>query len=232
MLHNPLLCIILTALISYLLGSFNTSIIVTKLIIGRDIRTIGSGNAGFTNSMRTGNKAVAVLSLLGDIIKVAAAVYIGGFLMTNCLNGTIHDSNWLLGAYVAGVFAQIGHIFPLYFGFRGGKGVLTLAAMMLFIDWRVFFISVVICWAILMLCTRTVSLSVLLTLPVFIICACIFAPAGDINLFGLCFPISVITISVSVIMSVIVIVKHSDNIKRLIAGTESKLGQKADIDKN
>lgn len=231
MFHNPFFCIILTALISYLLGSFNTSIVVTRLIIGRDIRTIGSGNAGFTNSMRTGNKAVAILSLLGDIAKVGIAVYIGGFLMSNCFDGKIYDSSWLLGAYIAGVFAQIGHIFPLYFGFKGGKGVLTLAAMMLFIDWRVFVIAVIICWGLLMLCTRTVSLSVLITLPVFIVCACIFAPEGSITLFGLSFPISVITISVSVIMSVIIVIKHKDNIKRLLNGTESKVGQKAEIDK-
>ena len=232
MLQNPLFCLILTAVLSYLLGSFNAAIISTKLIMGKDIRAIGSGNAGFTNSMRTGNKTVAILSLLGDIVKVGIAVYIGGFLMYNCFGGKIYDYSWILGAYVAGVSAQIGHIFPLYFGFKGGKGVLTLASMMLFIDWRVFVISVIICWGILMLCTRTVSLSVLITLPVFIICAVIFAPSGNIQIFNLNFPISVITIGVSVLMSVIVIVKHKDNIKRILNGTESKVGQKADINKS
>ncbi len=231
MLQNPLFCLILTAAAAYLLGSFNAAIISTKLIMGRDIRTIGSGNAGFTNSMRTGNKKVAVLSLLGDILKVGIAVYIGGFLMCNCFGGKLYDYYWLLGAYVAGVCAQIGHIFPLYFGFKGGKGVLTLAAMMLFIDWRVFVISVIICWGILMLCTRTVSLSVLITLPVFIVCAFIFKPQGTIEIFGFGFPIAVITIGVSVLMSVIIVIKHKDNIKRLLSGTESKVGQKTNLDK-
>ena len=214
----------LAALCAYLIGSLNTSIIVSKLIMKKDIREIGSGNAGFTNSMRTGSRLVAILTLVGDVVKVGISVLIGGFLMQNCLPG--ESEAWLLGAYIAGFFSMVGHIFPLYFGFRGGKGVLTFAAMILFTDWKLFLIVIAL-WLILLFFTRMVSLSVLITLPVYILGAILFAPDGTLTLFGQTVPMRVFTIGTSVLMGIIVVVMHKDNIKRLRNGTENKIGQKA-----
>ena len=121
---------------------------------------------------------------------------------------------------------MVGHIFPLYFGFRGGKGVLTFAAMILFTDWKLFLIVIAL-WLILLFFTRMVSLSVLITLPVYILGAILFAPDGTLTLFGQTVPMRVFTIGTSVLMGIIVVVMHKDNIKRLRNGTENKIGQKA-----
>ena len=223
MFSDPLICLLLTALIAHLLGSFNSAIVFSRLFLHRDIRTIGSGNAGFTNSMRTGNKKISVLTLICDVLKVGIAVLIGGMLMKHCLDGEVGSRE--LGAYVSGFFAMLGHIFPVYFGFRGGKGVLTLCAMLLFTDWRVALICLAT-WGILLFFTRMVSLSVLITLPVYILTAFLLRPEGDLLLFGVNIPVGLLTVGTAVLMSVIVAVKHHSNIKRILAGNENKIGQK------
>ncbi len=229
MFKDPFVCLLITALIAYLLGSLNSAIIFSKLLMHKDIRTIGSGNAGFTNSMRTGNKAIAILTLAGDVVKVGVAVLIGGLLMKNCLDSAV--GSWELGAYVSGFFAMLGHIFPLYFGFKGGKGVLTLCAMLLFTDWRVALISLAV-WGLLLAVSKMVSLSVLITLPVYVVTAWVFRPEGILHLFGTDIPVWTITVGAAVTMSVIVTIMHHSNIVRLINGTENKIGQKAKIKEN
>ena len=121
------LCYIIMIVVPYLLGGVNTSIIVTKLKTGKDIRTMGSGNAGLTNTLRTQGKAVAGIVLLGDVAKAVLAIwavrlafqFIGGVDTTVLEN----DMNWV--GYMAGFMAVVGHVFPVYYGFRGGKGVLA-----------------------------------------------------------------------------------------------------------
>lgn len=223
MLKDPLICLILASVIAYLLGSLNSAIIFSKLLMHRDIRTIGSGNAGFTNSMRTGSKKIAVFTLLGDVAKVGVAVLLGGFLMKQCLDSA--TGSWELGAYVSGFFAMLGHIFPVYFGFKGGKGVLTLCAMLLFIDWRVAVISLAV-WGALLAASKMVSLSVLITLPIYVLTAWIFRPDGTLLLFGTEIPVWYITVGAAVVMSIIVTIMHHSNIVRLVHGTENKIGQK------
>lgn len=226
MFKDPLFCMALAALIAYLLGSLNSAIIFSKLFMHRDIRTIGSGNAGFTNSMRTGSKKIAILTLVGDIAKVGVSVLVGGLLMKNCLDsGT---GSWELGAYISGFFAMLGHIFPLYFGFKGGKGVLTLCAMLLFTDWRVALLSLAV-WGVLLALSRMVSLSVLITLPVYILTAWLFRPSGELSLFNTEIPVWYITVGAAVVMSIIVTIMHHSNIVRLIHGTENKIGQKKQL---
>ena len=118
---------LIIAAISYLLGSLSFAIIICKLTLGQDIRTYGSGNAGLTNSYRTMGAKKTLLVLVGDIGKAAISLAIGGML-----EGT-------MGKLVAGIFVIVGHVFPVYFGFRGGKGVLVGATMLLFLDWRIFY---------------------------------------------------------------------------------------------
>ena len=115
---------------AYLLGSLSFAIIICRLTLGKDIRAYGSGNAGLTNAYRTMGAGRTLLVLCGDIGKAAAALAIGGLLA-----GT-------MGKLVAGMFVILGHVFPVYFGFRGGKGVLAGATMLAFLDWRIFVTAV------------------------------------------------------------------------------------------
>ena len=115
---------------SYLLGSINSAIILSKIIYHDDIRKHGSGNAGMTNMLRTYGKGAAGLTLLGDLLKTALAIALGGFLFGFGYVGGISMTNDGY-CYVAGLFAVLGHIFPIYYGFKGGKGVLATATMAL-----------------------------------------------------------------------------------------------------
>ena len=114
---------------SYLFGSINSSIIISKVIYHDDIRKHGSGNAGMTNMLRTYGKGAAGLTLLGDMLKTALAIVLGGLLFGFNYAGGISMGDGY--CYVAGLFAVLGHIFPLYYGFKGGKGVLATSTMAL-----------------------------------------------------------------------------------------------------
>ena len=121
--------VILTIIGSYLFGSINSSIIISRVIYRDDIRKHGSGNAGMTNMLRTYGKGAAGLTLLGDMLKTALAIVLAGVLFGFNYVGGISIGDGF--CYVAGLFAVIGHIFPVYYGFKGGKGVLATATMAL-----------------------------------------------------------------------------------------------------
>ena len=121
--------IIVSMICAYLLGSINSAIIVSKLFYRDDIRTHGSGNAGLTNTLRTYGKKAAVMTLAGDMLKTALAIFITGFLMGfNYKAGISYNEGY---CYMAGLFVVLGHIFPAFYGFKGGKGVLCTATMAL-----------------------------------------------------------------------------------------------------
>lgn len=143
-MSTPILILIVAA-VGYLLGSINTSIVVSKLLEGYDIRTRGSGNAGLTNSYRNMGAKRTVLVLLGDVIKTVLACLLGSVLFG------------ALGVLIAGSAAMIGHMFPLYFRLKGGKGVLVGVTMLAMFDLRIFAIVVVI-FVLLVAATRWVSL--------------------------------------------------------------------------
>ena len=124
--------ILLTVIASYLLGSVNVSIIISKKFFGEDIREFGSGNAGMTNVMRTYGKKMAALTFGGDFLKAVVASLIGRFFLG------------FFVAYLAGFFCFLGHIFPCFYKFKGGKGIVTAAAMVLMTDWRIFLILVAV----------------------------------------------------------------------------------------
>lgn len=192
---------VIIAVSSYLLGSLSFAIIVCKLTLGKDIRDYGSGNAGLTNSYRTMGAGKTLLVLLGDIAKGAAAVAIGALLA-----GPI-------GKLVAGIFVILGHMFPVYFGLRGGKGVLVGAVMLALFDWRVFAIAFVL-FLIAVIATRWISLGSILGAISFPISTFFFYqdPVLTAMAFG---------------MAAAVIFMHRTNIGRILTGTENKFSFKS-----
>lgn len=204
--------ILLCALVGYLLGSVNTSLVVGKFY-GIDIRNHGSGNAGATNTLRTLGKTAALLVSLGDMLKGILACLIGHYII-----GHVEDVG-NLGIMVAGIFAVIGHNWPIYFGFKGGKGIFTSFAVILTMDFRIGLILLGF-FIIIVAFTRFVSLGSVAG-------AAIFPLLSLIPVFGK----SLVFTLFAVVIAMLAIYRHRENIKRLIKGTESKLGQKSNITK-
>ena len=198
----------LAALVSgYLLGSLNTGVIVGKFY-GKDLRGHGSGSAGLTNTLRVLGKPAAAIVLAGDVLKGIVACWIGLRLGVQAGSGAAAESVSLLAA---GAGAIMGHNWPVYFGFKGGKGALTAIAVLFMIDWVLalvclgFFVTVVAA-------TRYVSLGTLSATLLF--AALSFVPAFDKTAYFLVF---------ACLMATTIVFKHRGNIQRLLSGTESKL---------
>lgn len=181
---------------SYLLGSLSFAIIVCHLTLHKDIRNYGSGNAGLTNSYRTMGGTKTLLVLFGDIAKGAVAITIGGMLAGP------------MGKLVAGIFVILGHVFPVYFGFRGGKGVLVGATMLALFDWRIFLVAIAL-FILAVATTRWVSLGSILGAVSFPVTMWIFYQ--DALLTGIAFA-----------MGAAVIFMHRSNIGRILSGTENR----------
>lgn len=195
---------VIMAAAAYLIGSVNFSIILSKLIAGKDIRESGSGNAGATNMLRTYGKKMGALTLLLDVLKGVVTVWL-----------VKEFSDSLTLAYFAGLFVILGHNFPIYFGFKGGKGVATSLGVVLVLDWKVGLIAAVIAISIMAL-TRYVSLGSICGGALFIIIEFVKALiTGDI---------SAVRLICTVLIGGLLIVRHHANIKRLLNGTENKLG--------
>ena len=129
---KTILVVVLTALQAYLLGSVDTGILISKFVYHDDVRNHGSGAAGMTNMLRTFGKKAAAMTALGDVLKGVAAVCIGRWLFRQLPQDTFVSA--YLGAYLAAILAVIGHLKPLYFGFKGGKGVLVAGGAILAIQ--------------------------------------------------------------------------------------------------
>ena len=128
----PIVSAVLVIAVSYLLGSINSAIIVSKLIYRDDVRKYGSGNPGTTNMLRTFGKKAALLTLIGDMLKTAVSILFAGLLFGFHYVGGVSSGDGL--CYVAGLFAILGHVFPIYYKFKGGKGVLCTATMALILS--------------------------------------------------------------------------------------------------
>ena len=150
------IAILLTAVVSYLLGSCNSAIIVGKLIQKKDIRDYGSHNAGLTNTLRCFGKGCAALTLIGDLGKGIVAVLLSKGIFHLLQVGFTDAQDLQLVGYIAGIFAILGHVFPLYYGFKGGKGVLVGVSVFLVIDWRVFCILIGVFAIVLILCLYSI----------------------------------------------------------------------------
>ena len=193
--------IVIACVAAYLLGSVNTSIILSKLK-GKDIRKEGSGNAGATNTLRVMGKKAAAIVALFDALKGIIAVLIARLLCG------IEDAP--LAVYLSALFVMLGHVYPIFFGFRGGKGVMTTIAVIFMLDWRIGLILFALCIAI-MLITRYVSLGSCIGAALFPVLVAVFHTENTAF------------IIISVLIGALAIFKHRTNIARLVKGNESKL---------
>lgn len=192
---------IIISFIGYLFGCVNTSIIISKLFLKKDIRDFGSGNAGLTNATRIMGKKIGIFVTLGDVLKCVIPGIIGG----------------ILGGYngmAAAAFASvIGHIFPAFFDFKGGKGVLTGVTMIFMMDYRAFILAMAV-FALMVYATRMISLSSITAT----ISAGVFYFSFN--------PFEIRAVILVLIACLLVIFMHRENIIRIIKGTERKVGQK------
>lgn len=201
------MCMIAVVVCAYLLGSVNTAVIVSRLVYKEDIRTKGSGNAGMTNMMRNYGIGPAAVTLAGDMLKT----------LLGMLTGTLFIG--INGAYIAGLFCVIGHVIPIFYRFKGGKGVAATVMMILYLDIKVFLISVLI-FVLIVWATKYLSLgSVMLALiyPLLLYRNDIVVQDRPIRLIA------------SLIVAAIVVYQHRANIKRIMDKTESKFSFKKTV---
>ncbi len=216
-----MLFVFISVVCAYLLGSVNSAIIVSKLFHHDDIRKHGSGNAGLTNTLRTYGKGAAALVLAGDMLKTALSIFIAGFLLGfNYKFGMSYNEGW---CYVAALASVLGHIFPVYYGFKGGKGVLSTATAALILTPYAFLILLLVFIGVVAL-SKYVSLgsvSVAVLYPV--------AVSAQIKL---CFTATPGLLALSVIILAILIVWcHRGNLQRISDRTERKLSfKKRDVE--
>lgn len=192
-------------LISYFIGSISTSYIIAKRMLGVDIRTQGSGNAGSTNVLRTLGKKAGVMTFVGDLLKGMIAVFIAK-IIANVAHMDVTNA-----AYIAVVFVVIGHNWPIFLGFRGGKGVATSLGSMIAVN-PIIALSCFAFFILIVYVTKYVSLGSVLSIctsPV------IMLLIGNYK-----------GVAVTLFLSFSVIFKHRENIKRLLNGTERKIGEK------
>ena len=202
---------IIVSIIAYLLGSISFSIIISKKMAGFDVRDKGSKNAGSTNVLRTVGKKAAIITLICDCLKGVIAIliaYIAGNIAENL------DRALLI--QLAGIFVVLGHTFPVFFKFKGGKGVATSLGVLLMVNWQIGLICLVFA-LILMALTRFVSLGSVAAAILFPVLTVFitnnYLVPGNYIIFG-------------VILAILVIFNHRENVKRLLTGTENKLSFK------
>lgn len=189
------------AALSYLIGSFSSAYIVGKLFMKIDIRNHGSGNAGATNAVRIMGKKLGVLTFLMDFAKGIVAVLLGSYL---------HAS---LGGYVSALFAVIGHNWPVFLSFKGGKGIATTIAVMAVLSFPTTLLSVAI-GILTAFVTRYVSLGSVIFLSVLFILTSLGIFVNDQYL-----------VALTLILALLGYYRHKENIKRLLAGNENKIGR-------
>jgi glycerol-3-phosphate acyltransferase PlsY len=206
---NPLITSIVAVFIAYLIGSLSFAVIVSKLFGLPDPHTYGSGNPGATNVLRTGKKSAAILTLAGDAAKGWFAVWVAQHYAAELQLGPI-----TLACVALAVF--LGHLFPIFFKFKGGKGVATAAGILLAIQpWLG--LATLATWVIIAFFFRYSSLAAL--------AASVFAPFYTFLLFGIDTPRSLYLFAVILICALLVW-RHQENITNLLNGTESRLGAK------
>lgn len=231
-LDTALRCI-LVAVVSYLLGSFNFGIIITNLVTKKDIRTMGSGNAGSTNVMRSVGIGPAVFTFILDCLKGVAAVLFGWWIFSGVKAGTPQTQfeYIIYGKYLAGLFVILGHMFPIYYKFKGGKGVATTFATIMMMQWRVGLILLGV-FLIVVLITRYVSLGSMIAAFMYGFVTFIIEfyvdYLGKLSDESLLLTPRLILVSTFCAFTIgyIVILKHYENIYRLVHHTEKKISFK------
>ena len=204
-----LLYTIATGIIAYLIGSINSSILISKAVMGKDIRESGSGNAGATNMLRTMGKKYAIITLVIDILKGVVALLLAKLAMS--------FGAYDVSMYIAGVAVVVGHNFPVFFGFKGGKGVATSLGVILLLDWKIGLITFAIA-IVIMAISKYVSLGSIMAAVVFMILQIAVMIIND--------SFDVTRLVCVLILGGLLIIRHRANIVRLLNGTENKLGSK------
>ncbi|MBR2488848.1 MAG: glycerol-3-phosphate 1-O-acyltransferase PlsY [Clostridia bacterium] len=211
-----LITAIITAIAAYLIGSINFAVIFSNAFLKTDVRKLGSGNAGTTNVMRNAGFLPGALTFLCDALKGFVATFMGKLVFDYMLSSQGAEwANPVYGAYICGFACMVGHVLPIFFQFKGGKGVATSVGIFAICS-PVAIISGLAVFALSTVLTKIVSLSSLLATVVVVVLAIILHDTSASIL-----PQALLTVA----MGAIVFIKHKDNIKRLIAGTESKIGK-------
>lgn len=206
---------IIVAIIAYLIGSINFSIIISKKLAGFDVRQKGSGNAGTTNVLRSVGKKAALITLICDILKGVVAIGIA-LLVGNI----VQNVDKALLVQLAGIFVVVGHTFPIFFGFKGGKGIATSLGILLMTNWQIGLICLVFA-LVLMVITRMVSvgsIAAAILFPVLVIFIDQNYIVPDANNWKY--------LIFSIVLCLIVLFNHRENIKRILNGTENKISFK------
>lgn len=201
---DKMLFIIFSAFFSYLLGSISSAVIISKLFYGKDIRNSGSGNAGATNALRVFGKKAGITVLIFDFFKGVFAVFLAKLLVS------FFEADYLC-LPVAGFFVQLGHVFPVFFGFKGGKGVATAAGTAMAIMPLTASVLLAV-FAVTVIITKTVSLASG-------ICAAVY----PLLMYFLSAKNKAVLFIYSACCSALIIIKHSENFTRLLDGKESKI---------
>ena len=207
---------IVMLLIAYVIGSINFSVIFSKKFAGFDVREKGSGNAGSTNMLRSVGKGAAALTLICDILKGVVAISIAIIL-----GNMFKDTNKGLLVQIAGIAVVIGHTFPIFFGFKGGKGVATSLGILLMSNWQIGLICLVFA-LILMILTRMVSLGSCAAAVLFPVLTLFINDNYTVLTEG---KNGTTYFIYSLILAIIVLFNHRSNIKRILNGTENRLGK-------
>ena len=214
-----LLITLIIGVISYLIGSVNFSIILSRVISGKDIRESGSGNAGATNMLRTHGKKMAIIVLLLDVLKGIVCVGLTRFYIYDLNNLSAPDIytqilTLMSLPYIAAVCVVLGHNFPIFFGFKGGKGVATSLGVVMMLDWKVGLIIAVASIAVMAI-TKYVSLGSIIGGALYILIE------GTIVLIRQ--PVNIVCFVCVIVLGGLLILRHHANIGRLLKGTENKL---------
>ena len=209
---QTVLCGAACAAAAYLLGSLSFSIIVTRLLYHKDIRTFGSGNAGMTNVLRTFGKGAAALTIVGDIGKGILAV-----LLAKWAFGAFTAADPIYGAYIAAFCAVLGHVYPVYFGFKGGKAVSVATGTIIAIK-PVLILPLLAVFFIVFLCSKMVSLAS--------ICCAAYPAVTFLYFHFVAGRDVVLTTCCAAVIGGLVIWLHRSNIQRIKNGTEYKFGRK------
>lgn len=205
---------IIVAIIAYIIGSINFSVIISKKVAGFDVRDKGSGNAGTTNMLRSVGKKAAAITLLCDILKGVVAVLIA-FIVGKILKNV--DEALLV--QIAGILVVLGHTFPIFFGFKGGKGIATSIGVIIFINWQIGLICLVF-GLVLIAISKMVSVGSMGAAILYPVLTVFINNNFIVGGSGIKYFIF------SLILALIVIFNHRENLKRISNGTENKLSFK------